>query len=88
MVELQARWRDKLAGGPQDRKLGILPLATVMGVGRPRRIWLESVEANMAELEIDKEDSMTEINGGGLSVLLYKTVIPNLFINAESYNIF
>ena len=25
-------------------------------VGRPRRIWLESVEAVMAELEIDKED--------------------------------
>ena len=25
-------------------------------VERPRRIWLESVEANMAELEIDKED--------------------------------
>ena len=26
-------------------------------VGRPRRTWLESVEANMAELEIDKEYS-------------------------------
>ena len=25
-------------------------------VGRPRRTWLESVQANMAELEIDKED--------------------------------
>ena len=25
-------------------------------VGRPRRTWLESVEADMAELEIDKED--------------------------------
>ena len=25
-------------------------------VGRPRRTWLECVEANMAELEIDKED--------------------------------
>ena len=25
-------------------------------VGRPRKIWLESVEADMAELEIDKED--------------------------------
>ena len=25
-------------------------------VGRPRRTWLESVEANMAELEIDRED--------------------------------
>ena len=24
--------------------------------GRPRKTWLESVEANMAELEIDKED--------------------------------
>ena len=24
--------------------------------GRPRRTWLESVEADMAELEIDKED--------------------------------
>ena len=27
-------------------------------VGRPRRTWLESVEADMAELEIDKEDVM------------------------------
>ena len=25
-------------------------------VGRPRSTWLESVEADMAELEIDKED--------------------------------
>ena len=25
-------------------------------VGRPRRIWLESVEADTAELEIDRED--------------------------------
>ena len=25
-------------------------------VGRPSRTWLESVEADMAELEIDKED--------------------------------
>ena len=25
-------------------------------VGRPRRTWLESVEAHMTELEIDKED--------------------------------
>ena len=25
-------------------------------IGRPRRTWLESVEANMAELEIDNED--------------------------------
>ena len=25
-------------------------------VGRPRNTWLESVEADMAELEIDKED--------------------------------
>ena len=24
--------------------------------GRPRKTWLESVEADMAELEIDKED--------------------------------
>ena len=24
--------------------------------GRPRRTWLESVEADMAELEIDKDD--------------------------------
>ena len=27
-----------------------------MPVGRPRETWLESVEADMAELEIDKED--------------------------------
>ena len=25
-------------------------------VGRPRRTWLESVEADMTELEIDRED--------------------------------
>ena len=25
-------------------------------VGRPRRTWLESVETDMAELEIDQED--------------------------------
>ena len=25
-------------------------------VGRPRRAWLESMEVNMAELEIDRED--------------------------------
>ena len=25
-------------------------------VGRPRKTWLESVEADMAKLEIDKED--------------------------------
>ena len=25
-------------------------------VGRPRKTWLESVEADMAEIEIDKED--------------------------------
>ena len=25
-------------------------------VGRPRKTWLESVEADMAEVEIDKED--------------------------------
>ena len=26
-------------------------------VGRPRRTWLESVEADMAEFEIDKKDT-------------------------------
>ena len=46
--------------------IGLPPLARVMGVGRqqqgrtpvgrPRKTWLESVEADMAELEIDKED--------------------------------
>ena len=25
-------------------------------VGRPRKTWLESIEADMTELEIDKED--------------------------------
>ena len=34
-------------------------------VGRPRKTWLESVEADMAELEIDKE-SMIEVNGEGM----------------------
>ena len=29
-------------------------------VGRPRRTWLESVEVDMAELEIDKEDEYYE----------------------------
>ena len=32
-------------------------------VGRPRKTWLESVEVDMAELEIDKEDAMIEVNG-------------------------
>ena len=47
--------------------IGLPPLARVMGVGRqqqqgrrpvgrPRKTWLESVEADMAELEIDRED--------------------------------
>ena len=35
-----------------------------MPVGRPRRTWLKSVEAIMAELEIDR--SMTERNGEGI----------------------
>ena len=35
-------------------------------VGRPRRTWLESVEADMAELEIDREDAMTGRNGEGM----------------------
>ena len=30
-------------------------------VGRPRKTWLESVEADMAELEIDKEDVQIEL---------------------------
>ena len=28
-------------------------------VGRPRKTWLESVEEDMAEIEIDKEDNGT-----------------------------
>ena len=35
-------------------------------VGRPRSTWLESVEADMAELEIDKEDATTERNKEGM----------------------
>ena len=45
--------------------IGLPPLARVMGVGRqqqgrrpvgrPRKSWLEIVEADMAELEIDRE---------------------------------
>ena len=31
-------------------------------VGRPRKTWLESVEADMAELEIDKEDVVPKIS--------------------------
>ena len=31
-------------------------------VGRPTKIWLESVGADMAELEIDRLDTMTVIN--------------------------
>ena len=34
--------------------------------GRPRRTWLENVEANIAELEIDKKMSMTKRNGEGM----------------------
>ena len=33
---------------------------------RPRRTWLESVEADMAELEIDKEDVHDRRNGEGM----------------------
>ena len=32
-------------------------------VGRPRKPWLESVEADMAELEIDKEDGGSKALG-------------------------
>ena len=32
-------------------------------VGRPRTTWLDSVEADMAELEIDEKMSTTESNG-------------------------
>ena len=35
-------------------------------VGRPRRTLLVSVEADMAEHQIDREDSMTERNGEGM----------------------
>ena len=35
-------------------------------VGRPRRTWLESVEADMSELEIKKKMSMTARNGEGM----------------------
>ena len=35
-------------------------------VGRPRKTWLESVEVDMAKLEIDKKMSMIEVNGEGL----------------------
>ena len=34
-------------------------------VGRPRKTWLEIVEADMAELEIDKED-VHKVNGEGM----------------------
>ena len=35
--------------------------------GRPRRTWLESVEVDMAEFEIEKEEmSMRERNGEGM----------------------
>ena len=30
-------------------------------VGRPRKTWLESVEADMAELEINKEDHLPQL---------------------------
>ena len=35
-------------------------------VGRRKSTWLDSVEADMAELEIDREMSMTERNGEGI----------------------
>ena len=35
-------------------------------VGRPRRTWLVSVEADMAELRSTKKMSMTERNGEGM----------------------
>ena len=51
----------------QKRMIGLLPQTRVKGVGRqqqqggrlveiPRRTWLENVEAEKTELEIDKED--------------------------------
>ena len=33
---------------------------------RPRRTWLEDVEVDMAELEIDKEDVHDRKNGEGM----------------------
>ena len=52
-------------------------------IGRPRRTWLESVEADMAELEIDKEDvhdiilfQTTQLTSGGAV-----TAVPNCCAN-------
>ena len=41
-------------------------------IGRPRRTWLEIVEADMAELEIDKED-VHDINKWGKNVMKRKS---------------
>ena len=35
-------------------------------VGRPRKTWLESVEADMAELRSTRKMSMIEVNGEGM----------------------
>ena len=40
-------------------------------VGRPRRTWLESVEAYIGELEIDREDVHDKRNGERMEVQLY-----------------
>ena len=43
-------------------------------VGRPRITWLESVEADMAELEIDKEDVHDRNRKTDYKPIIYKHV--------------
>ena len=42
--------------GDKDWVKKCMEIEGIRLVGRPRKTWLESVEADMAELEIDKED--------------------------------
>ena len=62
-------------------------------IGRPRKTWLESVEADMAELEIDKEDvhnrskwrrNVNAPNGYSLLVVGVPQLLLLLFATARS----
>ena len=49
-------------------------------VGRPRKTWLERVEPEMAELDIDRED-VHDRNKGSRNVMKRKTDYKPIIIN-------